>query len=944
MFDQVSATDRNAGEAENRFESAPIDRRDFLRLSGATAGALALPGNAFAEVSSPKSTDLYEFVVEHTPEEYGVGTLVLVDGEGTLAELEALDLQEYRETTDPEPAAYAQLDIDAVERVEAIDGVLELQFSPGANPFWRLGNYEPRVFPEALDSVDYFDFDETVTGLKALAEEHADRLDFYSIGHSPGWYNHALGERDRKDVWVAEVTNDVADEEAFAEKEKAAFILSIHGAERPGVEAGNRFIEDLLTGNEPETEALLDDLVLIFVYANPDGWIARQPQYAYEDQAPSDRLSYKRGNARVQDTNRQYPTGGWINPARFPAEPNGLDLEDDQPGEFDDDLREEYAENVPDALAMVEHFREYENFEYCADLHGMGWGDHYCLGLHLNAEYDHRELHDIYDLNRKIKPRITEQLEGLLPELEDEFRRHAAAEFDAPDTPLPTEIPFDYGTLYETLGYETSGDMMSWMPLVEEDGGIDAKTVAYEMVTFAPRYPELVNSQVVAYVEIFRTMAEHASQRIEATIEPNDRSTAYVATDAVARSSDDLVFAASNVDHTGTTVEVGPEPTRVAATVEANARTITFTVARRSDADVVAELYDPDGAVRATYDSRDDRSDDAEMCVVHPASGEWVVELVNPRDEPPRESDVAVLIDTVVTEPTDEGVETPDPRDVLGYEQREYDVTPLSYFDAYAEFVDGEDVEAVPVGDVADGVLLEDGEPAYDNVVVIHDEGADDDAYTAALDAFVDGGGNVVLTDGGVRLLARMDNDRVGELSADDVVEETVFSVGLIGHEDSEDHVLLQDTRPIQRGLYTPAPLGYPIPVDGEAPATVVDAEAFEAAGGRPAGRITTGPDPEEVSDRVVAGSFHEDGSGVHVVGGLLPPFHQKHLHPFAAADHSTTFLGHTMLTNALGYDQRRFVDDEEVVFGETTLTDEQRAVYRPTDDRPTGPGDEDVC
>lgn len=917
---------------DQRFVDTPINRRDFVRLSAITAGALTLPGQALADITAPKLTDLYEFVVNHTPEEYGVGTLVLIENQDVLDELAALELQEYRETTDPEPAAYAQLDNNEVQAVLDIDGILELQFSPGANPFWRLDHYQPRVFPEASDSVDHFDFEETITGLQVLEDDHPERLDVSSIGHSPGWYNHALGGIDQKDIWVAEVTNDISDEEAFAAKDKVVFILSIHGPERAGVEAGNRFIEGLLEGEESETEALLDDLVLVFVYANPDGWIARYPQYAHEDEDPLDRLAYKRGNSRVQDTNRQYPTAGWINPARFPAEPNGMNLEDDQPGEFDDDLREEYPENVPDALAIVEHFREYENLEYCADLHGMGWDEHFALGLHLNGEYDHQELHDIYDVNRKLKPRLTEQLEDHLSELEDEFRRHAEEEFGDADIDPPTEIVFDYGTLYETLGYETSGDLISWMALIEAQGGVDAKTVAYELASVAPRHPELVNPQVIAYSEVIRTLAEHATQQIDASITTNDRTTAYVTTDALTRSSDDLVFAASKADHTGTTVDVGPDPTRVMTAVEEDARTITFTVVRRSDAHVVAELRDPNGTVRATFDSREDEAD-AEMCVVHPEAGEWTVELVNPMAEPPRESSVAVLIDTVVTEPTNEGVQTPDPREILGYEQRSYAVTPFEYFDSYAESTDEESLHTVTVTDVCRGALLDDGQPKYDNIIVIHDEGAAHPAYIDALDEFVDAGGNVLLTDRGVSLLAQMNNEYVSGITENDIVEETVFSVGLIGHHAHEDHLLLRGSRPIQRGLYTPAPLGYPISVDGQAPATVIDADAFNAAGGEPAGRLTVEPAPETVSDWVVAGSFHDDGTGVHVLGGLLPPVTQEHLHPFGVFNYSISYLGHTMLTNALGYDQQRFVDSEEITLGETILSEEQQTVYHPPEE-----------
>lgn len=914
-------------EMEDRFKTAPINRRDFMRLSAVTAGALTLPGQAIADVSSSKLTDLYEFAVTHTPEDYGVGTLIKLDDTDAFCELAALDLQEYCRTNDPEPAVYAQLDAEAVERVVAIDGVAKLQFSPGANPFWRLGDYEPRVFPPALESVDHLDFEETVTGLQVLQERHADRLNLYSIGQSPGWFNHPLGELEPSDVWVAEVTNDINDEDTFADKKKVIYACSIHGNERAGAESGTRFIERLLDGEEPETEALLDDLVLIFLYPNPDGWNARLPQYAHEEQDPADRLSAKRGNSHVQDTNRQYPTAGWIDPANFPAEANGSNLVDDDPG-IDDDVPEAYRENVSDALAIVEHFRDYENLAYAVDLHEMGYRENFALGLHVNTEYDLRRTHDIYELNRELKPRLHEQLGDLLEEREDVFRQHAAEEFDDPeDVPLPTQIPFDYGSIVDTLGYQTTGILVSWMGHPEEVGGLDMQTLAYEITFSAPRWPELMDLKVMAYSEVIRSLAAHALREVDAAVQTGGRSTAYVTTDTLTRSSDDLVFADSKASHTGETLEIGPDPTTMTVAIEETARSVTFHIVERTDSEVIAELRDPDGTVRATYDSREDEPNAARMCVTKPTSGEWTVELVNPQEAPPEEGEVAVLVDTVTSEPTDAGVETPDPRTILGYEQREYEATPLSFLRSYGEVLDEGGLDAVDVADVRNGALVDDGHLAYDNVIVIHDEGADA-AYTDALNAFVDAGGNVLLTDSGVRLLACMDNNRVSGITEDDVVDETVFSVAMNAYDAT--HLLRANTRPIQRELYAPAPVGYPVTVEGDAPATIVDVDAFQAAGGEIAGRLMIEPDRDTVSDLVVAGSIHDDGTGVHVVGGLVPPAFQEQLHPFGMLNHSVMFLGYTTIANALGHVQRRIVDGKEVSFGETILTEEQAQVYYP--------------
>lgn len=128
------------------------------------------------------------------------------------------------------------MDSDAVENVIDIDAVGRLEFSPGANPLWRLGDYEPCVFPPAIESVNDLDFEETITGLRTLEERHSDRLSLTSVGQSPGWFNHALGDLKPSNVWVAELTNDIDDEVVFADEEKVIYACSIHGDERSGAD------------------------------------------------------------------------------------------------------------------------------------------------------------------------------------------------------------------------------------------------------------------------------------------------------------------------------------------------------------------------------------------------------------------------------------------------------------------------------------------------------------------------------------------------------------------------------------------------------------------------------------------------------------------------------------------------------------------------------------
>jgi hypothetical protein len=165
------------------FEESPVSRRQFVRLSTATGGALALPGQATTEASAPAFDDEYEYVLTHTPSDYEVPTLVEL-AEGSSPEAVATVADDVRTTTEPRPAVHARLTAAEAERVADLPTAETLHFSPGANPFWRLGYYPFGVFPEPERSVDYLDYEEVAAGLEHLAGD--DRMRAFSIGRSAG--------------------------------------------------------------------------------------------------------------------------------------------------------------------------------------------------------------------------------------------------------------------------------------------------------------------------------------------------------------------------------------------------------------------------------------------------------------------------------------------------------------------------------------------------------------------------------------------------------------------------------------------------------------------------------------------------------------------------------------------------------------------------------------
>ena len=95
---------------ETPLDGTDLTRRDFARLTAATAGALSLPGAASAKnLTSAKTTKRYEYVVNHTPDDHAVATLMEFADETGFAQLDALGI-DYRSTTaSGKPHAHAKL-------------------------------------------------------------------------------------------------------------------------------------------------------------------------------------------------------------------------------------------------------------------------------------------------------------------------------------------------------------------------------------------------------------------------------------------------------------------------------------------------------------------------------------------------------------------------------------------------------------------------------------------------------------------------------------------------------------------------------------------------------------------------------------------------------------------------------------------------------------------
>lgn len=957
MVESDPANEATETDADDRFRDSSIDRRTFMRLSAATTGtALAFPGNASAGVSAAAMTTEYEYVINHTPDDYAVPTLVEFSSASGLDSISSI-ASDAKTTTTPKPAAYAQLTTTQAQSTADLPTAETLSVSPGSNPFWRLGYYPLGVFPEPKRAVDFISYEQMKDGIRHLEREHPTKMNVTEIGQSPGHYNNITARDDPKGMFAAEVTNNVGDKQSFQEKEKVFYSLSLHGLERAGAEAGARIIENILRGDDKagEIPSLLDDIVLVFGFTNPDGWVARNPQYdsghqtggpgASHPRIPAAPL-YERGNAEIYDTNRQYPTVGYITPAHYPAEPRNP--------------ADRSKERVTDALAIVEHFRNYENLNYGADLHGGPVFNEFVLGLISQDQYDTREMHEVYEMCRAIDTVLEEELSVWSTAGDAKLAVLGEQQIDPVLFGIAPEEAFDYATIYDTIDYTVSGAMLDWMSHPEDLGGLGMTTLDFEMafshLTGGNVYnPELLDMEVRGYRTAIRTITKFAVEnsdtpntsdqfsattktRFDAGADP--QRVAYVTTgavgtskDALRRHSGALEFDETNQTQSSTEgVVAGLNTATVSKTVSASTLHSLEVHIHSQQAMFDLKLISPSNEVVRSHDTVTDERAGGKCCghpqwvVSDPEPGEWTVEISNVHEDT---AGYEVRFGTLASSGTN-----PDPIQAVGYDQYEYDVTPLRFFEDYADSITDDGVmEPVTVAEVANGALVD-----YDHAVISHDYGANADAsylggsvpgyasadhpaagydvsgYVAALDSFVNDGGNLVLTDMGVNLLESMDNNLIGSdrFTAGDFTTDT-YDVARYTEKNS-DHPLLTDVRPIQEQLWKVAPLGYA--VTGEAPMRLLDEGAFTCASAEPGDNLGDGiPSIAARTDGFVAtGSLTRSadaGTGVHVISSLVPPATQKNLHPFGLLDYTPTFLGYLVLTSAFGFQQvRRTADD----------------------------------
>jgi len=166
--------------------------------------------------------------------------------------------------------------------------------------------------------------------------------------------------------------------------------------------------------------------------------------------------------------------------------------------------------------------------------------------------------------------------------------------------------------------------------------------------------------------------------------------------------------------------------------------------------------------------------------------------------------------------------------------------------------------------------------------------GTDKAAYAAALKAFAEGGGQLVLTDLAVKLL-----DDLGVVATDALA----YAETNAGHVDFGElgHRWEEGLFGTPSQTYYEVPLGFP--ATDRAPHHGVVQAAWESAGGTTVGTVT--------SDGITAAVLGEVpiGSGsIAIFGAILPTAEDSTHHPHGLADYAVTIAGGHVLHRMLGF------------------------------------------
>jgi hypothetical protein len=189
---------------------------------------------------------------------------------------------------------------------------------------------------------------------------------------------------------------------------------------------------------------------------------------------------------------------------------------------------------------------------------------------------------------------------------------------------------------------------------------------------------------------------------------------------------------------------------------------------------------------------------------------------------------------------------------------------------------------------------------------------AEKDQWAAKLREYVNDGGNLVLTDGALRLLPELSGIPDKAINRQTVYAgQTAFATAE-GKSTVDDRLARNVDQPgarfndgQRRQMYEPTPLGFAIqdPGGGDQSNAVqydVDKAEWEKAGGRTAGTSADAGDrdAQAVYSRVTLGELKRGKGQIRIAGALLPQPTEKFDHPLGLEPYAVTYTGYIVVRN----------------------------------------------
>lgn len=232
-----------------------------------------------------------------------------------------------------------------------------------------------------------------------------------------------------------------------------------------------------------------------------------------------------------------------------------------------------------------------------------------------------------------------------------------------------------------------------------------------------------------------------------------------------------------------------------------------------------------------------------------------------------------------------------------GIKPRSYRVTRMKYFRDLGRYTT-ESVRAVARRD-----LLKDGLRGLDTFV-ISDNAFPKDALgrkpgkppriAAKLEAWVKNGGNLVLTDGAIRLLRRM------KIVPKDAVAKRLYNAGHVNIDDFDDPYM-KKVHSTSSQTYFEVPLGFSVDTNA-APHWIVSEAAWTEAGGVKVAHIDDADTEEAETDQVGVGRLKLGKGTIGIFGAILPQPTEKFDHYFGLADYALSVAGGQILHNMIAF------------------------------------------